>query len=241
MIFAGVKRQWLASAELAAAAASSRNRVRRGPARGGRELVLGYAGQRPATASAFSAPEARIHTSRAAWMARNVKRDPGRRRLGGVADRDDGPSAYAAGDSGKIDATWPSGPMPSISTSKAGTAAVRRRGLRGGRGQLGRVPGGGRVRVVAVRAVRAGHRVHPGRVDVERGRAARRGRRSRSAPGRPVGHEPLVAPPEVHEPPVHRVPGGGGGDRGEHLGADAAAGQHQVRVPVRRRARRRAG
>ena len=32
------------------------------------------------------------------------------------------PVAYAAGDSGKIDATWPSGPMPSISTSKAGTA-----------------------------------------------------------------------------------------------------------------------
>ncbi len=76
-----------------------------------------------ATASAFSPPEARIHTSRAAWMASKVKEIRVGGGFGELRTATTEPVAYAAGASGKIDATWPSGPMPSISTSKAGTAA----------------------------------------------------------------------------------------------------------------------
>ena len=55
------------------------------------------------------------------------------------------------------------------------------------RGQLGRVPGGGRLRVVPVGAVRARHRVHPAPGRRRRGRAGPRARRSRCGPGRPAG------------------------------------------------------
>ena len=76
-----------------------------------------------ATASAFSAPDARIQTSRAAWMALNVREIRVGGGLGEFRTATTEPVACAAGDSGKIEATWPSGPMPSMRMSKAGTAA----------------------------------------------------------------------------------------------------------------------
>ncbi len=76
------------------------------------------------TASAFVSPAARTQTSRAAWMAGNVRvirtgGGLGESRTATVVAR-----ASTTGEPGKIDATWPSGPMPSSSTSKAGAAAV---------------------------------------------------------------------------------------------------------------------
>src|ERR1700728_3511892 len=112
-----------AAGSFAAAAWSSRNRVRsrpRAPAAGSLSWLTPDSAS--ATASAFSGPDARTQTSRAAWMALNVKETRVGGGLGELRTATTEPVAYAAGDSGKIDATWPSGPMPSISTSKAGTA-----------------------------------------------------------------------------------------------------------------------
>src|SRR5450756_1335018 len=75
------------------------------------------------TAVAFSAPAATIHTSRADWIAGNVRLT---RSGGGLGEsstpttvRSTTPSAALPG---KSDATCPSGPNPRSSTSKRGTA-----------------------------------------------------------------------------------------------------------------------
>ena len=102
-----------------------------------------------------------------------------------------------------------------------------------GRGlQPGGVPGRRGLRIVAVRPVRSGHRVHPGRIDVHV--VQQRRASSGIVPLRVAGRrKPLVAPPDVQVPPVDRVPGRGGGQLGQHRGADAAPGQHHRGGPCR--------
>ncbi len=76
-----------------------------------------------ATIGAFSAPATTIHTSRAAHRAEK----PRLTRVGGgfgqPCTATTGRASWAAGDSGKIDAVCPSGPMPSSRTSKGGTSS----------------------------------------------------------------------------------------------------------------------
>ena len=101
-------------------------------------------------------------------------------------------------------------------------AVVLRRG-RGG--QPRRVPGGCRLRVVAIGAVRT-RMDDPGPGRHRRDRAEPNVRRSRSLPRVAGREEPLVSPPDIQVPPVDGVPGRRDGEFGEHLGADAASGQH---------------
>ena len=74
-----------------------------------------------ATAPAFSAPAVISHTSVAAAIAGKVSVS----RVGGGFGQPRTATterlSYAAGDSGKIDATCPSSPTPSMSTSNRGT------------------------------------------------------------------------------------------------------------------------
>jgi glycine/D-amino acid oxidase-like deaminating enzyme len=106
--------------------------------------------------------------------------------------------------------------------------------FRPGRGaQRGGVPGGRGLRVVAVRAVRGRHRMDPARIDVDVVEQRRAGP-GLVALGMPGRQEPLVAPPDVQVRPVDRVPHGGGGQLGQHRGADATARQHQRRRAPRR-------
>ena len=58
---------------------------------------------------------------------REAEADPGRRRLRAVADGDDRALVVRGRRSGKIEAVWPSGPMPSSSTSNAAGRGPRRR------------------------------------------------------------------------------------------------------------------
>src|SRR5580693_8213014 len=91
---------------LLAAASSIRNRVRWVPcAPAAGHLSSASPASARATASAFSAPEARIHTSRAARMAGKVSEIRVGGGLGELRTATTVPWAYAAGDSGKIDAT----------------------------------------------------------------------------------------------------------------------------------------
>ena len=73
------------------------------------------------TAPAFSGPAARIHTSRACRMDGRVRVSRIGGGLGEPRTATTGRSSYSAGMPGNSDATWPSGPMPSSSTSNAGT------------------------------------------------------------------------------------------------------------------------
>ncbi len=74
-----------------------------------------------ATAPALSAPAATIHTSCALVSAGNVRVSRVGGGLGQFRTATTERSSYAAGESGKIDAVWPSPPIPSSSTSKPGT------------------------------------------------------------------------------------------------------------------------
>jgi len=74
-----------------------------------------------AAASAFDAPDARIHTSRAALIEGRVSDSRIGGGLGEPRTATTGRSSYSAGMPGNSDATCASGPMPSSSTSKCGT------------------------------------------------------------------------------------------------------------------------
>ena len=177
-----------------AAAASSSTSVRWSRAPRPRHLERpGVLARARRTAPAFSSPAARIHTSRACADRRQRQGDPHRRRLGRPVHRDDRPScSYSAGSRGTATRRGRRGRCRAAGRRRKGARPVLGRAARG---QHGRVALGGRLRVVAVRAVRGRHRVHARRVErhvVEQRRVAPVSLRS----GSPGGQEPLVAPPE---------------------------------------------
>src|ERR1700721_3537585 len=93
---------------LLAAASSIRNSVRWVPcAPAAGHLSSSSPASARSIASAFSAPEARIPTSRAARMAGKVSEIRVGGGFGELRTATTVPWAYAAGDSGEIDATWP--------------------------------------------------------------------------------------------------------------------------------------
>ena len=129
-------------------------------------------------------------------------------------------STSSAGCPGKSEAQWPSGPMPSISTSKAPGAvlpqrlAVRRRGLGHGAGGVG-----GRRLVHVVRRAR-----RPGR-----GRsAARRGRCGRRCRGRRTARHPTRRRRATSR---RRSRARAAPERGVDALGDRAAGQRDLRHP----------
>src|SRR5712691_8458777 len=99
-------------------------------------------------------------------------------------------------------------------------------GLGGGAQRPG-VPVGGCLWVSSIWAVRTGHRMDPvGRnTDVVEQHTAGAGLVALRITG---GQEPLVAPPDLDPAPVHGVPSRRGRQFGQHLSADAAAGQYQA-------------
>jgi len=209
---------------LLAAARSSRNSVRcrpRAPAAGTWTGPTSDSASR--TAPAFSAPVARTHTSRAERIAGRVRLSRSGGGLG-AADGHHWPLVVERGQPGEQ-----RGYMPVRADAEQQHVKRRHRAVifgPGGRRQPAGVPRGRRLRVVAVWAVRARHRPHPGRVRVQvpQQRCPCPGLVPLRMPG---GQEPLVAPPDVQPPPVHRVPGRRRRELSQHRGADPAAGEHQ--------------
>ena len=158
---------------LAAASLSSRNSVRclpRAPAAGtctgpgvgqrhrDRVGLFGARGEDPDLAGGLD--------------RRQGQGQPDRRGLGRAAHRHDRPLVVERGHAGKQRGDVPLGADAEHQHVELGHRAVVLRPGRGG--QPRRVPGGRRLRVVAVRPVGSRHGVHPGRVDVhviEQGRA----------------------------------------------------------------------
>ena len=177
-----------------------------GAGRRGLDLARRRTG-RCATAPALSSPAASSHTSRAARIAGQGQRDPGRRRLGRAVHADHRALASPAppGCSGKSEATWVSGPTPEHQDVERGH---RRRGPRARppRPVLPRTP-----RPPPPRRGRAGRRTPAWRAPA-RGRPATASSSGLAGLGDvalrvALGQEPLVAPPQVQPRPVHRVPG----------------------------------
>src|SRR5258708_6149062 len=98
---------------------------------------------------------------------------------------------------------------------------------RRGRPELTCIPVSGCLRVRAGRPVRSRHWMHAlgHYVDVVEQCTAGTCLVPFRMPGR---QEALVAPPDLHPPPVDRVPGRGGGELSKNSGADSAAGKHQL-------------
>ena len=111
-------------------------------------------------------------------------------------------SSKTAGSPGNSDATWPSSPTPSRTTSNAGTSVAIARPA--SCCKFARVAGRGRLGIVAVGPVDGRHRVHMTRVDrhgVEQGCSCR----AIVAVSVTGGDEPFVTPPHMHVRPVDRI------------------------------------
>ena len=208
-----------------AASVSSRNSVRcrpRAPAAG---TCTGPASDRAsATAPAFSCAGGQDPDLPGRVDRRQRQRQPRRRRLRRAAHRDHRPVVVQRRHAREQRRDVALGADAQQQDVERGHRAVIFR--RGRLAQPRRVAGRRRLGFAAVRAAGRRHGVDPGRIDVdviEQG-GARAGLVPLLVPGR---LEPLVPPPDVHVPPVHRVAGRGRRELGEHGGADPAAGEHQ--------------
>ena len=210
----------------AAAARSRSTSVRNLPSRPGRgNLDRSGVGERQPDGASLPRPAAIIQTSRAARIEGSVSDSRIGGGLGRAANSHDRPFVRRA-------RACRGRAMRRAHRGRSQRAGRRRtvlgHGLRGGwpwRNWAAYLGGRG-LRIVAVRPIRAWHRTHTRwiRIDVVEQRAACAGlvalRIAR-------GQEPLVTPPDVQMPPIHRVTGRCHGKLDEHRGADAAPGQHQ--------------
>ena len=192
----------------------------------GRHLDRAHTGQgEPDRARFLRARGQDPHLPRA-LDGRQGQRQPGRGRLGRAPDGHHRPLVVERGQAGEQRRDVGVRADAEQQDVEGGDRAMIFRA--GRRRQRVSVPRGGRLGIVAVGPVGAGHGVHPGRIGVEVAQQRLPG--TGLVPLRVAGgQEALVPPPDVQPPPVHRVAGGRDRELGEHGGTDPAPGQHQRR------------
>ena len=197
---------------------SRSGRVRRWPGSPGRPG--GSAARARPTASALSAPLTTNHTSSERFRAGKVRVT----RSGGGLGEPVTPTAISSstaswGKPGNSEATWPSGPTPSISRSKLPDPPT-----------LDRTVSAYAAAAASTEADVAGGRdlVHPGRVDADGVQERRAGLRGVALVG-VWRHEPLVAPEELDPRPVDVAARREPGDLAVDPVGDGAAGQRDLR------------